>query len=209
MRSPIAIQRSRFDLDSIKPRISGIVDAFDRYLDGYPVKTARSKHSVMGPVAKILERAQTRKWDPESLIGYALRVHEMNPRSYGIIAPGTRDALEQGTRTLIELCNEIPVTAVAKIVERIDYSIYYRRRKKGLERMEAIRSAFADYLKARYHDDAAALAEAWEEKGLTFEDVRYPSRTSEAYKRAKGARKNDIDGFWNQYKGEKREEIEE
>jgi len=209
MRKPITVQCRRFDLDSIKPKMESIICAFDTYLDGYAVKTARSKHAIMGPVAKILERAQTRRWDVEGLVGYALRIHEMNPKSHGFISLEARAALERGTKEVIELCRDVPVTSVAKVIERLDYSIYYRRRVKALTRIEKIRSAFVNYLKDQYPDDNA-LALAWKEKGLTFESVRYPSQSSDSYKKAKGSKKDDIDGFWNQYQlGKEEEEVEE
>lgn len=208
MRKPITIQSSRFDLESIKPKMETIINAFDTYLDGYPVKTARSKHAIMGPVAKILERAQTRHWDVDSLIGYALRVHEMNPRSHGFISPEARAALELGTKEIIDLCQKIPITAVAKVIDRLDYSIYYRRRVKALVHMEKIRSAFVIYLKEQYSNHNA-LALAWGEKGLTFENIRYPSQRSDSYKKAKDSKKNDTDGFWNQYQTSKEEEESE
>ena len=132
MRKIIAVHGGRFDLDGVRPKIEGIVVLFDKYLDEYPVKTAKSKHAVMGPVAKVLERAQTRQWDAQSLTGYALRAHEVNPKARGYLSPTARQALEDGTTHFVALCREVPVTAVAKVVERIDYGLYYARRKKGI-----------------------------------------------------------------------------
>ncbi len=212
MRKVITVHGGRFDLDSVRPRIDSIVSAFDQYLDDYPVKTAKSKHSIMGPVAKILERAQTRKWDTQSLIGYAMRVHEMNPKARGYLSPSARQALEDGTDQLVTLCNDVPVTAVAKVVERIDYSLYYARRKKGIEWLENTRRMFISFLRDRYGNDFPRLADAWGAKDAkdlnSFDEVHYPSR-GEAYKKYSDGRKTDVDNFWKQYADQATQEEEE
>ncbi len=213
MRKVIMVRGGRFDLDIVRPQIEAIVARFDQYLDEYPVKTAKSKHAVMGPVAKILERAATRKWDAQALTGYALRVHEMNPKARGYLSPTARQALEEGTAQLVELCRTIPVTAVAKVVERIDYSLYYARRKKGIEWLEDTRKMFIRFLGEKYQNDFNLLVNAWGEKDTKdlsdFADVRYPSDKSDAYKKASAAKKADIDAFWQQYQDQAIREEEE
>jgi len=203
MRKVIAVQSEHFDLDSIRPKLESIVGKFAQYLDDYPIKTVRSKHALMGPVAKILERAQTRNWDAQSLTGYAMRVHEMNPKTRGFLNPFALQALEEGTVELVALCHEVPVTVVAKVVERIDYGVYYVRRKKGLERLEDTRQMFIRFLKIKYDSDFDRLAEAWGEKDIkdikSFDGIRYPSAKNGVYKGAGPATKNDIDEFWTQY----------
>ncbi len=214
MRKVIAVRGGRFDLDSVRSQMEAIVALFDKYLDEYPVKTAKSKHAVMGPVAKILERAATRRWDAQALTGYALRVHEMNPKAGGYLSPAARQALEDGTAGLVDLCRQVPVTAVAKVVERIDYSLYYARRKKGIEWLENTRQMFIRFIRDRYGNDFTQLRAQWGEEDLEgvedFDDLRYPSDKSEAYKKASQPRKKDVDEFWQQYADQAiREEEEE
>jgi hypothetical protein len=194
MRQLIMNKGERFDLDSIRPNIEEIVNAFDRYLDEYPVKTAKSMHSLMGPVPMILDGARVRKESLQTLVGRAVRMHEMNPRTKGYLPPSALEALETATVKLLDLCNLVPVTAVTKVTERIRYSVYYARRKKGIEWMERTRLAFVDFLRSRYADDAA-LAVAWSEKDATIEGVRFPSQKSEAYGKANATKKADIDAF--------------
>ncbi len=214
MRKVIAVRGGRFDLDSVRSQMEAIVALFDKYLDEYPVKTAKSKHAVMGPVAKILERAATRRWDAQALTGYALRVHEMNPKAGGYLSLAARQALEDGTAGLVDLCRQVPVTAVAKVVERIDYSLYYARRKKGIEWLENTRQMFIRFIRDRYGNDFTQLRAQWGEEDLEgvedFDDLRYPSDKSEAYKKASQPRKKDVDEFWQQYADQAiREEEEE
>jgi hypothetical protein len=183
----------RFDIDSIHADIDEIVSAFDRYLDEYPVKTAKSMHSLMGPVPMILDGARVRKESVQTLVGRAVRMHEMNPRTKGYLAPSALEALETATTKLLDLCNHVPVTAVTKVTERIRYSVYYTRRKKAIEWLEQTRQAFVDFLRERYKTDTE-LAQSWGEKGLTFETVRYPSKPERA--QAKDKKKEDFEAFW-------------
>jgi len=194
MRQLIMNKSERFDLDSIRSDIEEIVNSFDRYLDEYPVKTAKSMHALMGPVPMILDGARVRKESLQTLVGRSVRMHEMNPRTKGYLPPSALGALEKATTKLLDLCNRVPVTAVTKVTERIRYSVYYVRRKKGIEWMERTRLAFIDFLRSKYADDAA-LAAAWNEKDATLEGWRFPSQKNKAYRKANSAKKADIDAF--------------
>jgi len=98
------------------------------------------------------------------------------------------------TTKLLDLCSRVPVTAVTKVTGRIRYSVYYARRKKGIEWLEQTRKEFVNYLHGRYPNDEA-LAKAWDEEELTFEKVRFPSKKNDAYKKANDTKKADIDAF--------------
>jgi len=196
MRTPIFVRVERFDLESVNPRIEAIRDAFDRYLDSYPVRTARSKHSLMGPVGKLLQEAKTGKWDAESLTGYALNIHLSNLRAKGFINQEAREALKDGVNKLMALLHEVPPTAQDKVLERIDYGLYFIRRAKGLEWLESVRREFVQFLQDRY-SSAEELAKAWGEKleniGQDFERIPYPSRR--LFEEAKDQKKKDIAEF--------------
>jgi hypothetical protein len=194
MRQLVMNKGERFDIDSIRPDIEAIVGAFDRYLDEYPVKTARSMHSLMGPVPMILDGARVRREGLQTLLGRAVRAHEMNPRTKGYLPPSALEALETATSKLLELCNYVPVTVVTKVTERIRYSVYYGRRKKGVEWLEQTRLAFVSFLRGKYADDST-LAAAWGEKDATLDGARFPSRNNDAYRKAGAAKKTDIDTF--------------
>ena len=184
----------RFDIDSIRSDIEEIVNAFDRYLDDYPVKTAKSMHSLMGPVPMILDGARVRKEGLQTLVGRAVRAHEMNPRTQGYLSPKALEALETATAKLLALCSRVPATAVTKVTERIRYSVYYARRKKGIEWLEQTRQEFINFLRGHYSTDSA-LAKEWDEEGLTFDAVRFPSMKNDAYRKASETKKSDIGAF--------------
>ncbi len=195
MRQLIMTRGARFDIEAVKPKIDIIADAFDRYLEEYPVKTARTMHGLMGPVPMILDGARVRKEDEKTLVGKAIRAHEMNPKSRGYLSPTALKALETATHELLALCSEVPITAVTKVTERIRYNVYYARRKKSIEWLERTLGDFVEFLQKRYTDEMA-LAGAWGEKSLTFEGVRFPSRTSKTFQQANEAKKQDIGDFW-------------
>lgn len=193
MKTLIMTTGERFDIEAIKPEIDEIVAAFDRYLDDYPIKTSRSMHSLMGPVPMILDGARVRKEDVATLVGRAVRAHEMNPRSKNYLPPPALAALETATSKLLALCHKVPVTAVTKVTERVRFGLYYNRRKKGIERLERTRHEFISFLRKRYANDVA-FADAWNKPTLTFETAPFPSKNTEGY-RNNVARKADIDAF--------------
>lgn len=196
MRTPIFVRVERFDLESVAPEIEAIRDCFDRYLDSYPVKSARSKHSLMGPIGKVLQEARTGKWDAESLAGYALNIHLSNPKAKGYIGQEARQALQEGIDRLLKLLKAVPVTAQDKVIDRLDYGLYFVRRAKGLEWLESVRQEFIRFLREKY-DTPEKLAQAWGgqpgDYGADFAKVPYPSRAM--FNQATGQKKTDIGEF--------------
>lgn len=208
MRQLVMNKGERFDIETVRPKIKAIADAFDRYLEEYPVKTAKSMHGLMGPVPMILDGARVRKEDAKTLLGKAVRAHEMNPKTKGYLSPAALEALETATNDLLALCKSVPITAVTKVTERIRYNVYYIRRKKAIDWLERTRKEFVNFLRGRYPDDAA-LAKAWGEEELTLETVRFPARTGKAFSRANGEKKKDIEAFWALPIAERMVELEE
>jgi hypothetical protein len=204
MRKPMITKERRFDLATVLPQMNKVIEIFDRYLEKSPYRFGKSKHALMGPVAKILERAQTGLWSKESLTGYALRIHEMHPKSRGFISPETRCLLEDGIRELMSLIEMVPVTILTKVMEKMEYGLYYQRRKSTSEWIENIRKEFENYLIIRY-PDVELLKDAWKDKNVIFDGI-FPSRSNDAYKKGKGKRKEDIDEFW---RNRAEEDIEE
>jgi len=201
MRKVITIENKPFTFDDrVKQEMQEIVTLFDAYLEEYRAQ-GTSKHAIMRPVAKILERAQTGQWLTESLTGYALRVHEMRPKTGGYVSPEAVQKLEEGTKRLITFLGGIPVTAIPKVVEQIDYGVYYERQRKSIkaraERQEARRGELAAFLRTRYASDAA-FAQAWNDKRFTTMDdlPYYFGPTSDTYKKSKGQMQADMEEFY-------------
>lgn len=199
MRTPVFVRVDRFDLESVAAETKEIRDCLDRYLDSYPVKSGRSKHSLMGPIGKVLQEARSGKWDAESLTGYALNVHLSNPKAKGYIDPEAREALREGIERLLRLLRRVPVTAQDKVLDRIDYGLYFVRRAKGLEHLENVRQLFIKFLREKY-GTPETLAKVWggkpQDYGVDFAKVSYPSRRM--FLQATGAKRDDIVEFARQ-----------
>lgn len=191
--------QQRLSESDVATQIKEIVTLLDGYLEEYPVKNARSKHALMGPVAKVLDRAKAGKWDAEPLTGYALRMHEMNPRSYGgYISHTAIDNLRNGIEKLLSLCQIVPKTALATVVEQIDYSLYYQRRVKGIEWLEGRSHDLRQYLQDKYQDNAA-FQKAWALKrstALTLETIRYFGINNSRYRDGNESLKADMNEFY-------------
>lgn len=199
MRSFIFTKVERFQGESINEKVGEVKDAFDRYLDNYPVKTSQSKHGIMGPVGKILQEIKKGNWDVEGLSGYAINIHQHNPKTKGRISESAREALEEGIGKLLSLIREEPITAQDRILELVDYGLYYRRRKKRIAWFEAVKREWVEFLKEKYNS-WGDLVKAWEEKpkkGLQgFESIGYPSKN--VYAEAKGQKKVDMGEYIKQ-----------
>lgn len=199
MRPFIFTKVKRFEHDDIKEKIEEIKDAFDRYLDSYPAKTSQSKHGIMGPVGKILQEIKKGKWDVEGLSGYAVNVHLHNPKTKGRISESARAALEEGIEKLLSLIPKESVAAQDRILELVDYGLYYRRRKKSLAWLESVKREWVEFLKEKY-GTWENLVKSWEEKpkkgAQDIESIGYPSK--KAYAEAKGRKKADMGEFIKQ-----------
>lgn len=193
-------EKPKLSAGAVKAKIAEIITLFDAYLDDYPIKSAKSKHAVMGPVAKVLERAQAGQWDTEPLTGYALRMHEMNPRVKGFVSQQAVENLRTGTVALLNLCHEIPVTELATTIEQIDYGLYFQRRQKGMVWLETQRKALVEYLQGKYPNDDA-LRKAWglgKSDTTTLQTIYFFGTTSKRYKSGNDVLKADMDAFYQQ-----------
>lgn len=192
MRVPITVQVEPFDLEKAQPQIDAAREAFTRYLDEVPRKSTRSKHGLMGPVGKILGEVKSGRHDPASLKGYAIRVHEAtgrNPSATGL------EALEQGINHLVELLAESPVTVRDRLLDRLDYGLYFDLRKKAIESKEARRQAWIGFLRGKYVNEAK-LSEAWGEEVASFDDLYLPRKAEGSKARKATVRQQDIAAFW-------------
>lgn len=192
MRVPIAVQIKPFDIEKAQPQIDATREAFVRYLSEVRQKSTRSKHGLMGPVGKILSEVKSGRRDPASLKGYAVRVHEATGRSP---SPAGLEALEQGIDHLVGLLAEAPVTAHDRLLDRLDYGLYFDLRKKALESKEARRQAWIGFIRDKYGSEAK-LAEAWGGDVASFDDLYLPRKAEGAKGRKATTKQQDIAAFW-------------
>ncbi len=193
----LEIETSPISPDEIKRRVEEIVTLFDAYLDEYPTKGGRSKHTLMGPVAKVLDRAQAGQWEAEPLTGFAVRMHEMNPLAGGRVSQIAVAHLREGTEKLLILCRTVPVTALASTIEQIDYNVYFRRWVKSRQWLEERQRELAAFLTARYGGDDATFAKVWGlKKGGRIAEQYFFGAGSKTYRNGTATLRADMDEFY-------------
>lgn len=192
MRNPITVRRTSFNLGEVQSRIDGVRDAFSTYLDHYIPKSSRSKHGLMGPVGKILGELKRGRTDPDFLKGYILRVHELSQK--GAPSPEAVKALENGIELLAALMREIPATAIDRLIDRLDYGLYFARRKKVLEWLEERNREYRAWLQKTY-TTLDALNESWGAQFKSWEQIRYAGPSSQIYKKASRLQRDDMNQF--------------
>jgi hypothetical protein len=192
VRTPIAVQIRPFEIEKVQRKIDAAREAFTRYLDDVPRKSTRSKHGLMGPVGKILSEVKSGRRDPASLKGYAVRVHEATGRSPSRTG---LEALEAGIDCLVTLLADAPVTVHDRVLDRLDYGLYYDLRKRELESKEARRQAWTGFLRDKY-GTPVRLSEAWGEAVSTFDDPYLPRKAEGSKGKKASARQQDIAAFW-------------
>lgn len=192
MRIPILLQAPPFDIKKVQRDIDSTRAALDNYLNHCQPRDTRSKHGLMGPAGKILAEVRSGRRDPESLKGYTLRVHEANQQ---YLDPGGIAALEEGINKLVSLLDQVPPTHVDTVVDRLDYGLYFSRRKKLVEQREALCSEFRTFLQ-RHYEGLPELSAAWDGPVPDWDRVYVFGPNSKTYKKANEQKKHDMANFW-------------
>ena len=209
MKRPlIVVQQQPYDWETAKQQIGEIAGHFAAYLDNFRSKRKMSsKHAVLGPVGKLLNKADGGERNLEALLGYTVRVHEMsNVSSY--LSPTGMEHLTAGTGALLTLLDEAPLSARDRIIAQVDDGVYYLRRKQWYEFMESRRQQFVAFLREQYNNDVEKFMAAWGDDAVPFDKVRYPGKNQQ--KNAKSqAKSDDIQTFWKELKEEPITEEEE
>jgi len=186
------------DMNNVNKKIHNILDCFDTYLENSPFKYgSTTRHAIMGPIPKVLQRAFSGRWGVEDLAGYAYRIHEMSNKNTQIVSEEARKNLEKGIESVLELYDILPQQMIQKTKERVEYSLFYRRRKQQSLYFEQIRKDFAAFLEEKY-PNIEDLQIAWEQQSIKDYNI-YPSKKNKAYE-DNPMRKKDIDLFWSNYR---------
>ncbi len=192
MRNPITVHSDPFNIELVQPEIDRARYAFADYLEEVPRKSTKSKHGLMGPVGKILSEVKSGRRDPASLKGYAVRVQEVLGRGP---SAACMENLENGIDAVVRLLTGVPVAFRDKVLDRLDYGLYYELRKRQAASKEARRQSWIGYLRTKY-GTTDALAAAWDEAGISFEELWIPSKAEGGRGKKATARQADIADFW-------------
>ncbi len=192
MRIPIAVQLKPFDIEKVQAEINAVREALSRYLDHYIPKSSRSKHGLMGPVGKILSEVKSGRTDPDFLKGYVLRVHELSqkasPASEALVA------LSNGIDLLTRLLREVPVTIHNRLIDRLDYGLYFTRREKVLQWLKQRDQDYLAWLQQNY-PTLDSLNQSWRTQFKSWNQVRYAGPSSQLYKKASPKQREDMTKF--------------
>jgi len=196
------VRPERFDANELKPKIESIASSFAAYLAEWR-GTGSSRHALMGPVARVLDLVRRGQADFGEIMGRALRMHEM---ATPFLSLGGRQSLEKAVRDLLGVVEVCPLAARRRVLEQVEYHVYYLRRLESLRRLEAVSKAWRDFVQQKYGDDIAAVQRAWgDSKYQDFARLPFPSRRRAGEDSPLG---RDIKEFLERHK-EAAEEIEE
>lgn len=196
MRRPIMVQAPTFEVNTVLSKIDTIREAFDQYLDHYRSRKTSSRHGLMGPVGKLLREVKSGRRDRESLKGYTLRVHEVTGQ---YVSEEGIAALEKAIDELVVLLNQVPVTAIDRVIDRLEYGLFFSRRKKGMEQREALNRQFRLFLQDRYQTPAE-LGRSWGEPIAEWNRIYVFGPESKTRRTASKTKKSDMDAFLEQLK---------
>jgi hypothetical protein len=215
MKRPlIVVQQQPYDWESAKKQVEDVAAHFASYLGEYRSKRATgSKHAVLGPVGKLLNKTAAGERNLESLLGYTVRIHEMSSKG-GYLSPNALEHLQQGAEQLLNLLADAPVAVHSRLIEQVDDAVYYQHQKQHYEWLHSYmtekREAFISFLRDKYVTEEA-FKQAWSEKeAVGFDEVPYPSKGQQKAARSK-AKSEDMKEFWKSQKEEpvgEEEEIE-
>jgi len=163
MRPLLISKYERFDFNqplirgkNVNQLIEEVSVSFNDYLGRLNIFAA-TKSALMGPVGKILEQARVKGLDAEFLKGYGINTHKNTirvPLSSEVLEP-----LEDGIVLLSQLLQRVPRHMRPKVIEIVDYKVYYKREKANVEFWEKWRKDFDEFLKKKYQDIQVLIKE--------------------------------------------------
>ena len=211
-RSLIVVQQQPYEWEAAKEQVENIAGHFAAYLSEYRSRRATgSKHAVLGPVGKLLNKAAAGERNLDSLLGYTVRIHEMSSQG-GYLSPDGLDHLRQGAQRLLDLLADAPVAVRSRLIEQVDDAVYYRHQKQHYEWLHSYmaekRKAFIAFLRAKYGNDEEQFKAAWAKDAVPLDEVRYPSQSQQRNARSK-TKAEDIKAFWESVRETPVEEEEE
>jgi hypothetical protein len=167
-----------FEVEAIKEDIDRVVEKFNEYLDTYtPKNRGTSMYAMLGPVNQIIQKSAS-TLDVEELTGYGIRVHEN--KSY--LPYDAKDILYDAVSQFVKLLGEqeeesktIPRIMKPRIVERIRYKLYFKRKAQFLEYLRERENEFREFLRSRFENLEDLNSQTGEEFS-SWEDVKYPTK---------------------------------
>jgi hypothetical protein len=195
MRQLLIPKYERFDFNQPleemnKKNVNEVIEEVSEHFNDYLGQLnifATTKSALMGPVGKILEQARVKGLDAEFLKGYGISVHK-NDKRLPALSSQTLVPFEEGIVLLSRLLQKVPRHMRPKVVEIIDYKVYYRRMKENIQKEEERKQAFVEFLQGKYREfgtfakECEIEAEVERRKITNFNDAIFiPWKTSDKF----------------------------
>jgi hypothetical protein len=192
------VEVKSFDLRQAEPEINAAVQAFAEYAEHVPpTKSTRSKYGLLGPAGKAITELKSGRYDRDSLIGYTLRTQE-SARA-GQWASELRlnavSALEKAVDQILDVLRMAPEPYHSEILDRLDYGLYYRLRRRQIERKEVLRQEWTRFLKKKY-GSSEVLRDAWKRDVPDFDALPLQKKQASKVQRRSEAEQKDIQEFY-------------
>jgi hypothetical protein len=198
VRIPIAVKIEPYDLDAAGAKIHAAVDALAEYVMQAPrSQNLRSKYGLLGPAGKAITELKAGRYDRDSLIGYTLRTQESvrTGQFTPHVTVSVLNALEGAVDRILGLLREAPEAHRAAILERLDYGLYYRLRRRQLQEKEKARKEWIGLLAKKYVS-SGALSAAWGRPVADYQDLPLPTKQPPIRKQRSATEQADVDEFW-------------
>lgn len=141
MRKPILMEKMATNEAWPTKEIDAAKENLYKYLSEYiPERRTYTKHAIMGPAGKLLGIIAASKFgdNVDSYVGYIANIHNQQNKKH-LTLEGMQ-SLKEAVSGLITLRQKSSERAFLKILNSVDYGVYYMKYKEIGERSEAKKS---------------------------------------------------------------------
>lgn len=141
MRKPILMEKR--DTDEVWPtkEVEDVKEDLYKYLADYmPERWTYTKHGIMGPAGKLLGIIAASKFGDtiDSYVGYIANIHNQQSKKH-LTLEGMEN-LKEAVSGLVRLKQKSSERAFLKMLNSVDYGVYYKKIKEIGEKSEAKKS---------------------------------------------------------------------
>jgi hypothetical protein len=141
MRKPILMEKMATDEAWPTEEVEAAKENLYKYLADYvPERWAYTKHAIMGPAGKLLGIIAASKfgYNTDSYVGYIANIHNQQSKKH--LTLEGMESLKEAVSGLIKLKQRSSERAFLKMLNSVDYGVYYKKIKEIGEKSEAKKS---------------------------------------------------------------------
>ncbi len=168
------VKQERFDWGTHIPTLKKLAEEMSQYLSTVR-RTGISRHALMGPIGKLLRRANMIPFpDTDLFTNELLKAQEQGGTTY--VSEKSREHIEKVSSELAELLQKVPRTRHRKVLELLGDMVYARRRIEFLKEL----SDRSQYVKKHLSDeDLRVLKEEYKYTDTTLISLNFANRIKE------------------------------